>query len=321
MNTSAIKEDIISMLKDIINRTKYINYHHPQKDLSLDIDLVKDDLRMIYRSFDILKSMGKSQEPLIANDTSPEEKIESQEHEPVEKSPVPKEASIDESAKEDMQALESQVNEESADDSQIQAASEKKEEALASDVKSDSDEHHQEEKPIEAAEEELKEIPPLPPVPDPVKEPEPYKQPLPPVETPNQQRESTAGNSKKSVIDLLSSYSKKTIGDQYVSADNSLNKRISAEQEDKSINTRMQLNPINNIKEVIGLNEKFLFINELFSGDILEYHDSIARLNSMENMQAAFDLLNELSEKHSWDAERSSATINRLATYVQRRYI
>lgn len=83
----------------------------------------------------------------------------------------------------------------------------------------------------------------------------------------------------------------------------------------------MQQQPINSIKDAIGINEKFLFINELFKGDIEMYRQAMDDLNEKENMQAAFDSLNELADKYSWDANRSTATIEKLANIVQRRYM
>ncbi len=245
------------MLEDIISRTNYISHHHPGKDLSLDIDLVKDDLRVLYRSFENLKNLAADREPLSPKAETPGEEAE---------------------------ARPGFIKKEPQDKLEVET--------------------EEPEKPEEP--EEIQEI----------EEIEPKV-----VGTENKQKEAPVSNGKKSVIDLLSAYSQKTIGDQYAEADNSINKRISGDREDNSIGTKMQLNPISNIKEVIGLNEKFLFINELFVGNIQEYHDAIARLNAMENMQSAFDYLNELSEKYSWDAERSTATINKLATYVQRRHM
>lgn len=349
MKATEIKEDIVKMLEDIISRTDYINYHHPDKDLSLDIDLMKDDLRMLYRYMDLLKSLKTHPVQSSALDAKADEQI-------IEKSEKQFNEQVDEKTDEQVQE-QVQVVEKSAEqvveqvyektDENLDEQDDKKEDDNISEsqaatehieAESTTDEiaqdamhaeevqteevSSQEEQPKEANEETGEEIPAIKPT-DllPGLENIEAEEEKPENDAGKSPKESIAGNSKKSIIDLLGAYSQKTIGDHYAEADNSLNKRISDDQQDNSIGTRMQLNPISNIKEVIGLNEKFLFINELFSGNIQEYHSAIARLNDMENMQAAFDHLNELSVRYAWDAERSTETIRKLATYVQRRYL
>lgn len=337
MKATEIKEDIVKMLEDILSRTDYINYHHPDKDLSLDIDLVKDDLRMLYRYMDLLKSIKTHPGQASALDAQADgqiiEKSEKQVNEQVQAVEKSAEQVVEQvydktdenlgeqdEAKEDNNISESQaatehIEAESTTDEIAQDA------MYASEMQTE-EVPEQEEQPKEPKEETVEQEPAIKPTDllpglEEVKKEEAKAE----RDAENSQKENISGNGKKSIIDLLGAYSQKTIGDHYAEADNSLNKRISDDQQDNSIGTRMQLNPISNIKEVIGLNEKFLFINELFSGNIQEYHDAIARLNDMENMQAAFDHLNELSVRYAWDAERSTETIRKLATYVQRRYL
>ena len=129
------------------------------------------------------------------------------------------------------------------------------------------------------------------------------------------------GSNGRTVIDLFSQQHTRSIGDQLGQDDNSLHQRISSQKEDKSIGARLQQHRINNIKDAIGLNEKFLFINELFGGDIQVYNEVIAKLNNMETLKEAFDYLNELTNIHHWDTKRSTETIDKLAGFVQRRYL
>ncbi len=335
MNPSAIKDEIIKLLEDIISRTNYISHHHPGKDLSLDIDLVKDDLRVLYRSFETLKNLAADRAPFSPKVETPGEEAEARpDYIETESALAPEEVDslkINKEA-EPAPATEAVEREAASEDTGIRSSITEESEKPKDDKADPA--HAQEEKHIEPAVEERTKIhvaqssqiekepqDKLEAEKEEKEETEETEETEPKVEKGSTQKVKSVSNGKQSVIDLLSAYSQKTIGDQYAAADNSLNKRISGDREDNSIGARMQLNPISNIKEVIGLNEKFLFINELFSGNIQEYHDAVARLNAMESMQSAFDFLNELSKKHSWDAERSTATINKLANYVQRRYM
>lgn len=132
---------------------------------------------------------------------------------------------------------------------------------------------------------------------------------------------SSKGSNGKSVIDMFAENQAKSIGDKLGGEDNSLHQRISSQKEDKSIGARLQHYPISNIREAIGLNEKFLFINELFNGDIEAYNDAINKLNDIGSVKQAFDYLNTLTGIYGWDAGRSAETIEKLANFVQRRYM
>jgi hypothetical protein len=307
MKKMEVKDAIIDLLEEIVSRTNYINHHHPGKDLSLDIDLVKDDLRLLYRNFEALKKLASEQPPAedAGDKTAGMGNAPPQQKEPVQKNTqMPEEPQV--------------ASGESAPPSPETGNPEPK----ASVSESEPD------KPLQEPEQQGAESTPQA---DDQTRDEPEKEmvkpdpaPIEPAGTtlPTEHTRLTGNNSKnKTVIDLLSAYGQKTIGDQYAVQDNSVHQRIAGSKEDRSIGAQMQQKPVSNIKDVIGVNEKFLFINELFDGNIQAYYDAIARLNDFENMQAAFDYLNELSAQFAWDAGRSTATIEKLANYVQRRHM
>ena len=293
MSNTDLRDNIVRLLEEVVERANYINHRHPEKqDLSLDIDLVKDDLRSLYRHFESLKNANGAK-------SGNKEEVSKQ---PVAPPPV-------------------------SDVSHTGATSPEKEEG-ASLSKA--------EEPVTKPEEPAaKPEEPVARPGEPVTKPEePAAKPEEPVSRPvkrpegnpaGKQSDPRPGNPRpgdnKAVIDLLSEYAGRTIGDQYMEEDKSVHQRISNQKEDKSIGTRMQQNPIPSLKEAIGVNEKFLFINELFKGNIQAYNEAISRLNEMDDAKAAFEYLNELSMVHSWDANRSATTIEKLADLVHRRHM
>ena len=81
----------------------------------------------------------------------------------------------------------------------------------------------------------------------------------------------------------------------------------------------MQRNAIKDLKAAIGINEKFLFINELFKGNMKEYNDSIFKLNEYKSLEEAVQFLDELKEKHKWDSDMVAyLTLN---DFVERKHI
>lgn len=62
-----------------------------------------------------------------------------------------------------------------------------------------------------------------------------------------------------------------------------------------------QKGKINSIKKYITLNQKFMFINELFSGNQNDYQDALERLESNSNRKEALATLQPYQQKHQWD--------------------
>lgn len=66
----------------------------------------------------------------------------------------------------------------------------------------------------------------------------------------------------------------------------------------------LKLKPIDDLKSGIGLNEKFLFIRELFNNDHLAYADAIEHLNASKSMEEAEKIIAEkLLPVYAWDLE------------------
>ncbi len=72
------------------------------------------------------------------------------------------------------------------------------------------------------------------------------------------------------------------------------------DKQDKSIAAKMQKTQIIDLRTSIGINDKFLFINELFEGDMKSYNDAIDKLNSFNNLNEAIVSINLLRIEYSW---------------------
>ncbi|MBU1014434.1 MAG: hypothetical protein KKG99_15655 [Bacteroidetes bacterium] len=91
-----------------------------------------------------------------------------------------------------------------------------------------------------------------------------------------------------------------------------------SEGQDPRLADRIQQNKISDIKAAIGINEKFLFINELFAGDLKIYNQSIDKLNLANNYHGAISTFNQFKEQFGWD-EKDEVVI-KLKTIVNRKY-
>lgn len=97
----------------------------------------------------------------------------------------------------------------------------------------------------------------------------------------------------------------------------SIGDKLSAQQ-DPTLADKMQQTQFTDIKSAIGINDKFLFINELFEGNLKNYNDSINRLNSFTNTEEALSEIKNLQGKYNWEEENE--TLEKLKSIIERRY-
>ena len=92
----------------------------------------------------------------------------------------------------------------------------------------------------------------------------------------------------RTMLDLFSEAPPETLGDTLMSAE----KPVVADS--------LQMSGINDLRETIGINDKFLFINELFNGDLERYNKVIDELNDFSGLSGAQTYLTELQVQYQW---------------------
>ncbi len=87
--------------------------------------------------------------------------------------------------------------------------------------------------------------------------------------------------------------------------------------DDAAVN--MTSSSVKDLKSAIGINEKFLFINELFDGSLQEYSRAIDFLNEASGFQEADNYMqNSLLLKYNWDKE--SPHVLKFLALVERKF-
>jgi len=100
----------------------------------------------------------------------------------------------------------------------------------------------------------------------------------------------------------------------------SINDKFASEAPGKTLADKLSRQPINDLKAAIGLNQKFLFMNDLFEGENELFHNAVDKINAFEsNAQAMEYIENDLSLKYSWDKENSS--VLKFLDLVERRFM
>jgi hypothetical protein len=81
------------------------------------------------------------------------------------------------------------------------------------------------------------------------------------------------------------------LADQFSGMDESFNEKMGSVKHDDDIVEMMKSKPLDNLSEAIGINDRFLFIREIFKGDQDSYNAAIIKLNSAPSLTDAKALI------------------------------
>lgn len=110
-----------------------------------------------------------------------------------------------------------------------------------------------------------------------------------------------------------------TLADKFQAERKSVKDQLTTNGNDNSLGNRMQQSQISDLKAAIGINDKFLFINELFKGDLAGYNRAIENLNNCQSRDEAMKRLHEMRMQFNWSDNSSS--FMRLSNFLMRRYV
>lgn len=100
----------------------------------------------------------------------------------------------------------------------------------------------------------------------------------------------------------------------------SLNESLNKLTDDKeALVDELKKNAIDDLESSISLNQKFIFINDLFNGESMVYNEIISQLNTQENLKRALEILRATGTEYEWPVDGNPA-LNTLYELVERRY-
>jgi hypothetical protein len=104
------------------------------------------------------------------------------------------------------------------------------------------------------------------------------------------------------------------VADRYLTSQNYINQAM-ANRQGNDISARSQSRPVTDLRSSIGLNDKFLFIKELFNGRPDKYNQCIDKLNQASSFEEAMEFI---EENCSW--EEGNEVADKLLNLVKRRH-
>jgi hypothetical protein len=87
------------------------------------------------------------------------------------------------------------------------------------------------------------------------------------------------------------------VADKFSHKSNTLYEQFGRSHNEDDISASLKTKPIENLSDAIGLNDKFLFIKEIFGGSITSYDEAITRLNKVENLPDAKAIIMSYTDK------------------------
>lgn len=107
-----------------------------------------------------------------------------------------------------------------------------------------------------------------------------------------------------------------SLGDKLKSEKKSFGETMAAGEQ--TLADQIKKKPIRSLKSVIGINDKFYFVNDLFKGVLKDYNECINALDMAPTFDAAKRILDSKLKKHDWSHD-SDAFI-KLQDFINRRY-
>ncbi len=128
----------------------------------------------------------------------------------------------------------------------------------------------------------------------------------PPVLQPEPKTKMEDNEPPKTPLDLFSSSGDDTLSDFY------------EQQKTTAVGEKLGKEKLNDLREAIGINDKFQFINELFKGDMSTYNKLIDELNQFSGFAGAQTYLSELSVQYNW--KKDSPVYQKFIEIVKKKY-
>lgn len=84
---------------------------------------------------------------------------------------------------------------------------------------------------------------------------------------------------------------------------------------------RLGERPINDLTKSLSINDRLLFMNQLFGKDMNELDQSLQLLNRFESLSEAKGIISTLAEQHNWMDEEKIGIAKDFVRLVRRRYL
>ncbi len=89
----------------------------------------------------------------------------------------------------------------------------------------------------------------------------------------------------------------------------------------KELSEKLSDRPITDLTKAFAINDKLLYINDLFKKDSSAFNETLLLLNKFDRMEEAKSLLVNLAEQYGWTQEEKIETAQDFIRTIRRRYV
>jgi hypothetical protein len=150
---------------------------------------------------------------------------------------------------------------------------------------------------------------------------ETYATPPPPAQTPPPPAQKPAGTVQVKRPENTASAPKKSSKPQDIdlfAQEDHLQTAKLQDARERAFSPKIPGSRVENLKMAIPINDKFMFINDLFDGNLREYNETIEALNGFKTLGQAAEYLDLMKRKNLWDT--GSNAFLKLKDLVERRF-
>lgn len=108
----------------------------------------------------------------------------------------------------------------------------------------------------------------------------------------------------------------KIFADKFSHLSSRFNEQLGSQKGEDDVSEFLKSKPLSDLSEAIGVNDKFLFIREVFDGNEKAYFDAIMQLDKSKNFEEAKALLMSLTSKNCNDK-----VVKQLIDLVKRKFL
>lgn len=105
------------------------------------------------------------------------------------------------------------------------------------------------------------------------------------------------------------------IADQFSNRPESFNEKLGSLKHDDDVLKILKKKPLSSLNEAIGVNDRFIFIREIFNGDEQSYNEAIIKLESVGSISDAESILMSYTGE-----DRDDETFNQLMDLIKRKF-
>lgn len=105
------------------------------------------------------------------------------------------------------------------------------------------------------------------------------------------------------------------IADTFSDRPGCLNEQLTSSREDENLSEIKKIKPITNLSDAVGVNDRFLFIREIFNGDPKLFEQAIKRLDNAADLSDAKKILNDYTSEST-----DNTVLKQLLELIKRKF-